>query len=439
MTHRPTLRLSIAATLISGAVACSSSDTTPEPGPDGGTTGVTLEGVVMDYFLQEPLAGAAMFVDTGTEVLTGESGADGTFAIDGVPADEPVTVTALAEGRWAQSFAGVTPSELTAPLGFVLLATDYALYQPTQMTVHANVTGALADDYLFVYGGNDQGGNSFMQVPSADPFTIHFVADVYPNQTDVTFTFASLDPSNAEVHALGHETLDVQSEVTVDVTIESTPATTLELQLNRPSLDGAPFADPDPDYTHIVGITHLLEAFNDPMGSMALTGFSTTAEWSGDDLNVGIPRVVVPGFHESVRVVLSEDFEAPAAPTAFANVPVDDGNQPMVVELLDSPTVADKADFEPGATISWEPVAGADDYNFMVIADDQPVWWIITHDTEVTFPAFPADFDQSRLPVAGGWIVRARKASFDWYSTDFIAGPDDYVYVSVTTGGTASW
>jgi hypothetical protein len=63
------------------------------------------------------------------------------------------------------------------------------------MTVHATITGAVSgtNACLFLYGGNDQAGQTHRKVMVDEPIEFEFDTYAYSHQTKLLFTFASLN------------------------------------------------------------------------------------------------------------------------------------------------------------------------------------------------------------------------------------------------------
>jgi hypothetical protein len=116
-------------------------------------------------------------------------------------------------------------------------------------------------------------------------------------------------------------------------------------------------------------------------------------------------------------------------------VSIEAGDTTAEVLALDSPHLDTHDRFEPGVTVSWDPIEGADEI-YMVLRDgDQIAWSILADGSSVSFPRLPDDLDPEIL-LDGDvqWVVRAESYDVD---EDGAFDPLSSYFVAETRGGTA--
>ena len=418
----------------------STNDAGTDSGTDTDTSGmVELSGVCIDdtFATVAPVQDATISVDTGVgEPLVTQSDADGTFSIL-VPEDTPVTVTAAAADRWALTYAGIIPANEPSPLAFWMIYRDMAMYSPQPVTVGGNINGAPEDSVVSVYG-SEQEGNYNATIDSTDPIPFSFNAKIWTDEDTLTYTAIAFDPADYTMLDVTVFDVDLNSPDTTEITFTGDPLSSIEITSNRPVLDDTLLPNVDQNYGHLAGTTYLGETYQDVHGTMAITGFSSVTTVDDDTITVTVPFKPIAGFTNVVRNIFSEDLTDPGEPMTIAMTALESGDTTLNVDVLDSPVVADKITFEPGATLTWDTVEGATDYQLLAITGNVPAWWIITRNPEVTFPKFPTDFDESLINLGGGWMARGRDFSgYTWSDTELVFVND--IRVSSTSGGQTSW
>ncbi len=412
-------------------------DDAETPCYDGPLT--TFSGIAMDDILETGIEGAQVFVDTGCEVLTTQTGEDGAFTVSDVPAEAPVTITVFAENRMAWSFANIMVDQEEQPLYFynpLNLRDDYFSTVPLRtIKVSGTISNFPAEaDGLGFYGpGHGQGS---LVTPGEDQ-DFEIEVPVAGDVETLTYSLAAWSSQTAEVFAVKMITVDTDEDQHVEITMpDKDERIHLTVSANRPILDGELFETMDPAWRHIASIAYT--PVSCPFfGGSQLTGFSTEITYSDLGVEVTVPYFSQTGLQNMVRVVLTENFNF--AGSSYAYMPIEEGGLSLDVEMLDAPTLHDPdMVFKPGATVSWDPVENIVDYFLVVTVQDTMVWGLFTRETEITFPAFPEDFDQSSLFTSGKWQIRTRWMEMDWHDKG-PRGDDEPVKISYSVGGSVEW
>lgn len=421
------------------------STTAPDGGTDGGADGggdvemTTLSGIAAESVLgvDTPIAGMNILVDLGTSFLTATTGADGMFELQ-VPKGQPITVTGYAAGRTAVTFAGIVADEEEMPLDFWSTYVDYADYEIEAMTVSGTIAGAPVGSLVAFYG-NDQFGAARFSVENEEPVAFSFETTLYGETETIDFTATAFDATTGEVLDSVIVSAPRGDETPLEVVMPGVAPTVLTVTANAPSLNGVPLESIDATYGYISAGTLIGDFYNDYVGGIAFTGFAQDPAITDGVFTATVSYVPMPDRQNVLRILLNSDFSDPASNFAIANIDLEPGATTASVELLDSPKIVSGDVFEPGATISWEPVEGAEDYKFAVIENNVAVWWIMTRNTSVTFPRFPEGFDTSAIATGGGWMVRANTGAFWKFEPGQWVG---HVYewsAGLTTGGVVSF
>jgi hypothetical protein len=439
------IRVIAAAALLFAVCGCGDDDdaATEDAGTDAGDTDdaydgalTSFEGIAIDNIADdEPVAGATVIVDTGWEVITTETAGDGSFTVDEVPAEAPITITVLAEDRQAISIANVMVDEEAQPVLFTLPYRSMDDYGFPVINVSGTVDNLPVDATFVCFYGADQFGQSCTAIPSAGDFTFDFDLTVAGGVETVSFTVAALDGTTAEVFAVEVVTVDTDADQDVAVTLPDTAPITLTVSTNTPLLDGTEFANQDDSMIHNASMTYLAEVVDPVFGGFPLTGFATGIEAAGDGFDVTVPYFPQADYQNMVKVILSEDMANGS--WTMANEPIEEGAETVDIEVLDSPTLLTHDTFKPGSTVAWEPVDGSIDYLLLVFEGEEVAWALVTRATEIAFPAFPDGFDQGQLFASGNWDVRARDGNADWTNMDWDEA--DPFRFGCSIGGWVAW
>ncbi len=414
----------------------------------------TFSGIAMDTRLWSGVEGAHVFVDTGCEVLTTQTGEDGAFTVSDVPAEAPVTITVFAENRTAISFANVLVDQEEQPIYFNSQLNRLDDYFSTVPFRTIKVSGTISNfpaeaDLLPFYGPAHNGGYPITPGENQD-FEIE--VPVAGDIENLTYCVGAWSNQLSQLLSAKLITVDTDEDQHVEITMpDKEERIQLTVSANRPILDGELFETMDHFRRHVASITY--SSIPCPFfGGYQITGFSTEITYSDLGVEVTVPYSTQTSFQNMVRVVLTDSYVSgnyiagggvydkwvPSG-ISIAYMPIEEGEVTFAVEMLDAPTPHDPdMVFKPGATISWDPVENTVDYSLAVFDQAIPVWVLFTRETEITFPAFPEDFDESSLFTSGRWRIQSRWMERDWHDK----GPfdDDEPFKSaMSVGGSVEW
>lgn len=405
--------------------ACEDNSTLPED-PDL----VSFEGIVVDPVMDDAgVADAWIIVDTGDELISVRSGADGGFSIPDLPGDTAITLTVAAEDRRAVTDGGLVLADEDLPLEISCAYRDIDFYDFPTMTISGTVSGAPVGSYLF-FNGPDYWGQDYLEVESTTPVPFQFVVDVLGVDAE-TYTFAAmaLDGTTGDILGAAAATVDVADSAEAHLEWGKAGLADLLITTNQPSLDGVLLEELDS--SEYIANLSLVFAGED---RGAILGWAEGWEAIESGFEISAWYTPVAGFTHSVSAYLTDDI-MDDGPFAYGRVPLDAGDTAVHVNVLDSPALDDAGDFGPGGTISWAQVPGAEHYSVYILDDDMASWWLHTESTEVSFPRLPEGFDTSLLAGGGQWYVRASKNAV-------VDGEFDLTQpylVSVTPGGQLVW
>jgi len=388
-------------------------DTDTDSDADTDTDVATSEitGVVFDNSLvtNDPIVGAQIVVDYGGDSppISATTDADGRFSVQ-VPTGAAFTVTAAAEGYWAYSFAGLIAGEEPMPLGFSMnLKHAIFMYDVETMTVSGTIEGAPVGSQINFFGGDRTGAPTVM-VESTDPVPFDFQTELWGDRETADFVVMARDVDTLEVLDAVVLSVPRGDETPVEVVLPGAGTTELAVTANAPTLDGVPLDTFDPAAAYYSATTVLGELYTEPPFAWGDTGYATAASIDAGEYSANVRYVPFDDYRNVALVILNDA----AGNYALSAELIEPGATEVDMEMLDSPTLTTDSAFEPGVTISWEPVEGADLYQVMILEIGEVSWWILTRDTELAFPRFPEGFDTSIIATGGEWWVRSVRTAF---------------------------
>ncbi len=422
MTIRDSYPLVLA--LILGITGC------PTTGDDDDDEGrIDLEGTVIDRNLDDaPVADAWILLDTGDELITARSGADGSFLIPEVPGSAPVTLTVAGEERRATTYLDRILVDEDLPLELGCEYRDMTYYDLPIIVVSGTFTGAPVGSYVMFSGEGVLSYDYFYVETAATEF--QFEAQVAPDAEEYFFTGLAFDGNSGEALAAAAVTVAVEANVDVDVELTHDDPTSLAVTTTQPLLDGEPLTALDPTYTSSLGMVYAGEGVGGFVG--------WTRSWSATDDGFDLDLTYVPIDDQPARLnlYLAEDLTTAGA-FSYASIPFEPGATELDVEVLDSPVLDGGGDFGPGTTVSWEAVEGATDYLLYALDGDALAWWFLADTPAFTFPRMPDGFDTSIiLDDTAEWTARAYQRTEDAEGNTDVDQP---YFVSETLGGDISF
>ena len=394
--------------------------------PDDDDDTLDLEGQVVDPYLDgSGVSDAWIIVDTGTEVISTRSGADGTFAIPALPAESPVSLTFSGEDRQALTYPDAILAEYELPLQVSLPYRSTTYYDLDTMRVSGTVQGAPVGAWVLISAPN-LSDYPYYPVESDAPVAFEFEVTVFGDES-LPLSVIAQDGTTGELLAVGAAEVPVGEDAEVDVELEAAAPTDLTVSVNQPVLDGEPLAQLDMTYQSSLGLVYL-------GGYGPLSGWTRYWSQSVDGFELVVDHVPVEGYTPHIGVYLVEDFEV-ESDFAYALVPFDPADEELAVEVLDSPDLQGQDQFGPGTTLSWEPIEGAEYYSMYIVDGGSIAWYIGTEETQIAFPTLPDGFDASiLLDSEADFTVRANA----YEETDGENGIEYDYKISGTVGGTAT-
>lgn len=365
-----------------------------------------LTGRVIDRMAgDEPVSDAWIVVDTGDELITARSGADGGFSIPDLPGNAPIVATIAAEGRQAVTNATLVLSEAELPMEVGLPYVDADRYEMRTHTVSGRMMGAPAGAWVLISGAGmpEYAYVQAEQGPTPFEFAVERLVDA---ELDEPFLFSGLAFVNETGQMLGVGVGEAEWDDDMEADLAFAGGDVVELEVHSPAplLDGDLLEELDSEYMTSLCLSYL----NDSWG--AFVGWNEDWATDSDGFVYEASYVPVDGYPVRTAVYLTDDLEQPEA-MSYASVLLPDGAEEVTVAPLDSPHLDTHADFGPGASIAWDPVAGADRTVFYVRQEEATAWVITTDDDQVSFPTLPDDFDLSLLVDGEGtWHVRASRS-----------------------------
>jgi len=392
---------------------------------------VTLEGAVLDPVVDDAgVPDAWIIVDTGDELISVRSGADGTFSIPDVPEDRAIALTVAAEDRRAIHDGAIVLADEELPLEISCAYRDLDYYDFPTMKISGTVSGAPVGSYLF-FNGPDYWGEEYIQVESGAPVPYQFTVEVIGDRETYTFAAMAFDGNSGEILGATAATVDVAGTAEADLEWGSGGNQDLLITTNQPVLDGAPLEELD-DSEALANLSLIMGGET----ADAILGWAEGWEAVADGFEIDAWYTPVVGYDHAVTAFLTDDIMGDG-PFAYGRVPLEAGAATVHVDVLDAPALDDHGDFGPDTTLSWGEVDGADRYTVYVLEDDMLAMWLLTDTPEVTFPRLPEDFDTSLIAGDDGqWHVRVSQYAED--EDDEIDYSHPYL-VSETPGGDLVW
>ncbi len=385
-----------AAVIVASLGGCEPGGTLPQD-----ETLITLEGTIVDPVLDDAgVADAWIVVDTGDELISVRSGADGGFSIPDVPEDRAISITVAAEDRRALTDGAVVlaDEELPLEIGCAYRSSDY--YDFPTMTISGTVEGAPVGSYLF-FNGSDYWGEDYLPVESSAPVPFEIDVTVYGSDREVyTLAAMAIDGQSGEI--LGAAAAQIEVAASADVALQySGGLADLTITTNQPVLDGVPLEALDS--SDALANLSVVSAGED---SGAILGWADGWEAVSDGFEIAAWYAPVDGMPHHVSAYLTDDIYADG-PFAYASVPLQAGAETLELDVLDSPALHDHGAFGPGTTLGWDAVEDATSYAVYVLEGDELAWWLLGDGPEVAFPRLPDDFDTAIIAGGGQWHVRA--------------------------------
>ncbi len=391
----------------------------------GSSDTLDLEGTVVDDYLSgAPVSDAWIVVDTGEELISTRSSGDGTFVIPDLPGQIPIALTVAGENRRATTYADMVLADVEMPLELNCPYRDSTYYDLATMRITGDVIGAPEGSWV-VLSGPGLADYPYYEAEADGSTAFELEAQLTGDPETYVFSALVQDGTTGALLGAGAAEVQVASDVEANVELTSADPIQLDVSVNQPLLDGEPLEQLDDYYVTSVGLVNVGDYG-------ALAGWTNHWDFTGDGFDVVVDYVPIDGFQHQINLYLSEDLTVQGN-FSYAAVPFDGGAEELDVVAMDSPVLSTHDTFEPGVTVSWEPVEMAEGYSLYIMDGDEPAWWISTDETEVTFPSFPDGFDASIILDDGGdWYVRA--TYYEELEDDVI----DY-RVSETVGGSASF
>ncbi len=386
-----------------------------------------LAGSVIDRLAGDaPVSDAWIVVDTGDELITVRSGADGGFVIPDLPGTAPIVATVAAEGRQAVTHATLVLAEAELPMEVGLPWVDAGRYETETHTVSGMATGAPAGSWMLISGAGMPEYAYVQAGGGPTPFEFTVERSVHA-ELDEPFLFSALSFWNETGEILGAAVAeaDWEDDMEADLVFGDDDVVELEVYASAPMLDGELLEELDSEYMTSLCLTYLNESWG------AFLGWNEGWDTEDGGFVYDARYVPVDGYTARTSAYLVDDLEQPEA-MSYASGILGDGADELTLEPLDAPHLDSHADFAPGSTVSWDPVEGADRTVFYVKQEERSSWVIATDDDQVTFPTLPDDFDLSLLVDGEGtWHVRASRSD----EVDGEFDRDGPYLVSETWGG----
>jgi hypothetical protein len=388
---------------------------------------VTFEGVVLDPLDDDaPVAEAWIVVDTGDELISVRSGADGTFSIPALPADRPIVATVAAEDRQARTNQDLVLADVELPMEVALTWRDGERYPTDAHTVSGRIVDGPPDAWLLISGAG-MAEYAYVQVQGpSTPFEFA-IESTSATDLDEPYRFSALAFINETGELLGGAVAEVawDDDMEVDLVFGGEQPIDLDVHAPAPLLDGEPVGSLDSEYMTSLCLTYLNSSWGSFLG--------WNEDWSpqGDGFVLEASYVPVAGHTLRAAVYLVEDL-SDLDQLSYATAVFEPGETELEVQPLDAPHLDSHADFGPGVTVGWDPVEEANRRILFVRQGEQTAWWIRTDGDEVAFPRLPEGFDASLL-VDGPATWHVRVSRFD--EIDGQMDPDGPYDVGETLGG----
>jgi hypothetical protein len=403
-----------------------------ESGDTGEATAVDLWGTVTDPYLHgAPVDGAWVLLDLGDEQVALRTGADGSFALPGLPGERPVTITVAGEGAMAVSYAGVRLAEATMPLELSTHQRDIGSYATERMTISGTVSGAPVGSYVFFFGATDAATDTsyldYVQVSSEDPVPFEVAPELILPGADYTLGALAFDGSDWIVQASSAGTVTWGGSEALDLVLDPEALQDLAVSAAAPSLDGEPVSILPDDLCHSLAVTHLGESMS------ATTGYNRACEAQGDGFALDVGWAPVEGFTDRLQLYLLEDLGTGSY--AFGSLRIPEGATTMDVTLLDSPILEHHDELMQGDGVGWQGVEGASSYMLYGYDEQGSLAWYLypaAGALSFTVPSFPEDFDPAVILEQGSWAVVGRHLV---YGDDGLLDQSEDYTGSITHGG----
>ena len=397
MTHLcPRLQLPVAALV--GAALLLTGCPVSDDDDDGG--GIDLQGTVVDPYLDDAgVSDAWIIVDTGDELMSTRSANDGSFVLPELPRDEPIVLTVAGSERRASTYLDMVLAEQELPLQLSCSYREATYYDAPMMVVSGTFTGAPVGTWV-IFSGEGMLQYDYFYAESSSPTEFQFEAQLDPGTEEYFFTAMAFDGETGEPRAAGAVTVEVAPQVDVEMELAYDETVSMTVSASQPRLDGEPLTTLDPTYTSSLGMVYVGKGYG------SFVGWTLGWEATDDGFELDVRTAVMDDQQPRIALYLSEDLTARRA-FSYAMVPIEPGATELEVDVLDSPLLEGDDTFEPGATVSWAPVDGADSNTLYVMDGDAPTWWLFAGEPTFPFPRFPDGFDSSMLFEDGTWTARS--------------------------------
>lgn len=405
-------------------VAC-----TPTAGGLGGPR-VDLVGAVVDTVASDaPVSEAWIVIDTGEELISARSSADGSFHIPDLPADVPIVVTFAAQDRVALTRTDMVLQDADLPLQVGLRLRNPDAYEREVATVSGVATGAPAGAWLLISG---EGMSEYEYVPVEDDQPVPFEFEVERLAgSDEPLLFAALafDGESGDIldATVGEGAWD--TDIEADLQFVGEAPLDLTVRSPAPLLDGERLETLDDEYLSSLCLTALGEDWG------AFVGWNESWEAEGDGFAMHARYVPVQGYPVRAAAYLVDDLTGGDA-FSYVAMPLEPGATSLQLDPLDAPHLSSHGTFAPGASVSWDAAPAEARRSMTVAQGAQTAWWLTADADEIAFPRFPEGFDISLLlDGEATWSVRLS-------AYDEVDGAMDELgpyRVSQTQGGAASF
>jgi hypothetical protein len=375
---------------------------------------VDFEGTVFDPLADDaPVAEAWIIVDTGDELISIRSGADGGFLIPDLPANTPITATVAAQDRQARTNADLVLADQELPMEVGLSYRDMADYPVQVHTVSGRAIDAPPGSWMLISGAGMEEYTYVQAEQGPTPFEFEFER-LASADSEEPYVFSALSFVNETGELLGAAVAEVEwgDDMEVDLVFGGEQPIDLDVHSPAPLLDGELVEELDSEYMTSLCLTYLNESWG------SFLGWNLGWDHEGDGFVFHASYVPVAGYPARVAAYLVEDLTDSEAMSYIA-VPLEEGQSEVTVEPLDAPELDTHADFAPGMTVGWTPIEDVT-RKVLFVRDDEGAnaWWIGTDSDEISFPRLPDEFDPSLLLEGEGtWHVRVSR--FDEVDGEF--------------------
>ncbi len=392
---------------------------------------VDLQGTVIDRVLDDaPVSDAWIIVDTGAELITTRSGGDGSFSVPALPADDPITITVAAEDRRALTVQGMVLSDTDLPLEVDCGYRSPDDYDRARHTLTGRASG-LASQTGVLISGSGMLDYEYLYTEAGEAMSYEFEVEDPGTEEFVMAGLAYDGYSGALVDGVV-ASVPFGPDMEADLVFEGISARPLTVTSPQVTLDGTVLERLDDTYVSSLCLVYLDDSWG------AFLGWNDT--WALEDGAFVYQASYIPIEGRELRVSLYQaaDLVDPDA-FSYASARLNAGDTALEIAALDSPHLDTHGRFEPGTTVSWDPVMGADEITVVLLDGDEVPWTLVTRDagTSIDFPRLPDDMDpEILLDGDAEWMVRAW--AYDVDDEDEFDPQGPYL-VSETRGGAAGF